>query len=130
MTERWRKPVIPIAIEPESRTVVTIGESGNREFRTFKDYQFILKDEDVERLRQGYVCINCQEPFETPFPERCIVCDFPCKERQAEVFARSYEGWEPPLTPLSDKVAALDEADDKKAHIPGKSIWLPRGVDP
>jgi len=129
--ERWRKPVIPIAIEEEPSQVVTIDiATGEQERRIYRDYQLVLSDEDVERLRQGYVCINCQEPFEKPFPVTCSLCGFAVREEQPLVFARSYRGSEPAQVSLRDKIAALDEAEERKAHVSGSKIWLPRGVDP
>jgi len=126
MTERWREPVIPIAIEEEPTQVVVIDQkTGEQERRIMRDYQFVLKDEDVERIRTGYVCIWCQEPFEVPFPEHCSLCGFACRERQADLFATQYRGQEAPQPSFRDKLAALDEQDERKAHVPGSSIWLP-----
>lgn len=129
MTERWRQPVIPLAIEDDLKMTVRVTDEGHREVRTFKEVQLVLRDEDIERIRTGYVCIWCQEPFERPFPEKCGVCGFACRDEQTQLFERQYQGWEPALVPLADKVAALDEQDARKAHTPGRSIWLP-GDDP
>ena len=57
--------------------------------------KYILCDEDVEAIRQGYRCVNCQENFDNAFPETCFVCGFPCRERQSETFARIYAGHVP-----------------------------------
>jgi len=48
--------------------------------------------ETVERMRLGYMCCKCLEPFETPWPERCPVCGAPIRSEQAEYFAREFAG--------------------------------------
>ena len=84
MIERWAIPVIPLGVE-ESHKAVEIGG------RVFSNKTFILKPEDVERVRLGYVCINCLEPHPYTWPERCKVCDFPIERFQERIFEALYE---------------------------------------
>jgi hypothetical protein len=85
MIERWAVPVIPIGIE-ESGKVLRIGEI------QYDFTCFILKEEDVERIRLGYVCLKCLEPHPKPFPERCLLCGFPMQLLQEQVFEHMYGG--------------------------------------
>ena len=49
-------------------------------------------EDDVERVRLGYVCIICLEPHEQHHPAHCQVCPFPMRAIQDEVFEEMYEG--------------------------------------
>ena len=42
-----------------------------------------LTIETFERVREGYLCIICKEPHETPFPTKCSLCSFPMRDQQA-----------------------------------------------
>lgn len=68
--------------------------------REFLDVNMALHEEDVERIRTGYVCIRCLEPQPRPFPKRCESrlpdgsrwCNFPIADRQLEEFAIMFKG--------------------------------------
>jgi hypothetical protein len=90
------------------------------------DVEMALAAEDVERIRQGYVCIRCLEPQSVPFPEICESrlpngarwCNFPIKEKQLEEFAAMYHG-EVSLgskVNLNDEVERLTEIDKYEAR--------------
>lgn len=94
-----------------------------------------LPDTDVERIRQGYVCIRCLEPQSVPFPEICesklpngmAWCRFPIKEKQMEEFAAMYHG-EVKLgsrVNLNDEVERLGEIDEYESRT---GIILPDHV--
>lgn len=123
MTERWRKPVIPISIE-ESTDQIKI-EDG----REYCHYEYSLRPEDVERIRLGYVCANtpCFEPHPEPFPEHCTVCGFPMRELQLIRFAREFVGdrWVGSRETLEDEFARMTEDHARAKHAPGSSIWVP-----
>jgi len=78
--------------------------------------KYVLCDDDIEAIRQGYRCVNCQENFDEAFPETCIVCGFPCRERQSEYFARIYAGHIPGARTGIDVEAEADriEAEAEK----------------
>lgn len=116
MNERWKRPVIPIAIEHETKRVERISKGGVLTSELRAEVELVLKDEDIKRIATGYVCIHCQEPFERPFPERCPVCNFPVRDLQSARFARDYKGTEEPLMPLLDKVALMDEEEARSNH--------------
>ena len=108
MVERWRKPVIPLDIEPTDQGLWL------PDGRHLAGVQLSLSPIDIERMRAGYVCAKCFEPFEQAWPERCHVCGAPIRTAQAEYFAREYAGeiHLGPSTSLEDELAGLDEAAD------------------
>lgn len=124
--ERWRRPVIPIAIEEDVDRVKI--EDG----RTYMHYEYSLRPDDVERIRLGYVCANvpCFEPHETPFPEQCNVCGFPMRELQLIRFRREFVGdrWVGPADTIEDELDRMTDQYQRSKHKPGSSIWTPRGV--
>ncbi len=66
--------------------------------REMIDVDMTFSDADIERMRQGYVCIRCHEPQSVPFPEVCesrrpdgvAWCSFPCRAEQAQEFALQF----------------------------------------
>lgn len=85
MIERWRKPVRVLHIEETGEAIVT------PDGRIQRMPMIVLDEESKERLRLGYVCVKCFEPFETPWPERCNVCGCRVGSEQREYFAREFE---------------------------------------
>jgi hypothetical protein len=104
VTERWAKPVIPLGYEEVGRSLTYGGQRWD--FR-----QFILSNDDVERIRLGYVCIHCLEQHERNHPERCSLCGFPIRSIQDEVFEKFYEGDQPvgPSTTLAEEMERAQE---------------------
>lgn len=123
MTERWRRPVIPIAID-ESIDQVKI--EGGREYR---HYEYSLRPDDVERIRLGYVCANvpCFEPHEYAFPERCNACGFPMRQLQRIRFEREFVGdrWVGSKETLEDELERMIDEHDRARFRHGSSVWLP-----
>jgi hypothetical protein len=85
MIERWAKPVVPIGVEEAGKMLSHGG-------RLYNIPTYILEPEDVERVREGYVCLMCLEQHEEHHPESCLVCHFPMRAIQDEVFAVMYQG--------------------------------------
>lgn len=117
MAERWRKPVVPLHIEshPDQGLVMPDG-------RTMGDVMIVLSEEDKERMRLGYVCAKCFEPFERAWPERCPVCGAPIRREQAAFFAQEALA-QPvhlgPTTTLADERAGLEERRRKEEENHG-----------
>jgi len=89
LAERWRKPVIPIEIDPGHPEGIWLPDG-----RVHGAAKFVLDRDDVDRMRAGFVCMKCFEPFERSWPERCYVCGFAVRREQAAYFAREYGGIE------------------------------------
>lgn len=122
------KPVIPIAIEKETRQVEII-HGGISIPKIREDVEFVLKDEDVQRIRQGYVCMNCLEPLANPFPKECPVCKYPMDKLQRQSFAEAYKGTEPQLVSLEDRLTDLDEYEAYQKQSKDSRIVVPSGFN-
>ena len=85
MSERWAEKVIPLDVEDAGKILVYKGIR-------YDVPTYILKEDDVERVRLGYVCIICLEQHEQNHPLKCKVCGFPIREIQDEVFEGMYLG--------------------------------------
>jgi hypothetical protein len=96
--ERWAETIIPVGWEETGKVVEVDG-------RTYCGTTYILKPDDLERVRLGYACISCLDPHPVPYPLRCGVCGFPMARFQDQVFAALYEGEVRvgPQTSLSDE---------------------------
>lgn len=105
MSERWRQPAIPLALEPVDQGITL---PDGRELAVAAP---VLSPADIERARAGYLCLKCLEPFERPWPVRCNVCGAPIRAEQAAYFAREFGGDVQlgPKTSLDDELSGLDE---------------------
>jgi hypothetical protein len=83
--ERWRKPLTIVDIEEHPTEGVWLPDG-----RVQGQVRVIYDAESTERIRAGYACGKCMEPFEHPWPERCPVCGAPVRARQAEFFAKEF----------------------------------------
>lgn len=119
--ERWRKPVIPVAVTDDPTKATHDGNV----FRA--GYNATFDADTIERFRQGYACLRCWEPQERPFPEVCGLCMYPIRDNQQKDFAEEFEGekWIGPTTSLSDEYERMIEEGQKKRHQAGSSILLP-----
>lgn len=110
MAERWRKPVVPLAIEPADQGVWL------PDGRKLASVQLTLSPLDIDRMRTGFVCAKCLEPFPEAWPERCHVCGAPIRTKQAEYFAREFAGEVDlgPKTSLEEEIAGLEERRRKE----------------
>ena len=121
MNERWRRPLAVTAVEPDPAGTFTAGD------RVYSNADVTLADEgEYQRLREGYVCANCLEPHEIPFPTACTLCGFPMQDEQSERLQQAFKGekWVGPRTSNSDEFQRLDELNARAAR---SGIVLPYG---
>lgn len=110
MAERWRRPAVVLDIEQSPDTALWLPDG-----RVQGEVRLTLADETVERMRLGYMCAKCLEPFERAWPKRCHVCGAPIRTKQAEYFAREFLGEE--LlggATLEDELAGLHERAEEE----------------
>lgn len=86
--ERWRRPAEVLAIEEEEQGIWL------PDGRVQGAVRLIVSEDTLERMRSGYLCLKCLEPFEHAWPERCHVCGAPVRDKQAEYFAKEFGGEE------------------------------------
>lgn len=125
IVRRWSKPA-NIAGVRESPDAVEVRNGKPR-----REIEWTLGDQDTEdRVRLGYLCMNCMEPHEQPFPEMCAVCKFPMREHQRRLFEIRHKGERHigPSVKLSDEFDRLDaeHEQDKWAEHPTLGIVVPR----
>lgn len=111
MSERWRQPIIPVKVEhdTEAYDVKATGE-------VMRAIKWTLTSDQLSRIRQGYACLNCLEPFET---SRRLG---PCPTCQYDLAGTVYDlelndrGGEHvgPLTTLHDEVERVTEESARK----------------
>lgn len=104
-----------VIFEPND-TVVRIGG------REVRDSDLIVSVEMFERIRQGYMCIRCFQPFEAAFPEVCTmpVCGFPVRKEQALELLRLYGGHDSEVGR-----DPFEEPDRERERWERKGIWVP-----
>lgn len=127
----WDTPVIPTYIKKDASTLVAFGDNDLRQ-----GVEMGLTPDDINRIREGYVCIKCKEPQPRPFPKTCSLCGLPMAEAQRELFAKLYHGtategrdWGSSID-WTDELDRLDwelEQDNWEAagNVPG--IIVPKG---
>jgi len=108
LDERWRVPVIPLKVEPTDE--ITITRSG----RVMRDYRFVFRREDIERMRAGYVCIRCFEPHEHAWPERCHLCGLEMRAKQAHFFSQWFDPQEEVVRISRDWEAEMEGLDERR----------------
>ena len=122
--------VVETALDTEA---VMVMPDGRRMHKT----NFGLTAEDVEAMRQGYICVKCLERYAAPFPDECSVCHFPMREHQAEEFAKDFRGEVRfgPSTSLDEERGIMNEMRERERYerltqlgitIPKPSIVVPR----
>ena len=113
MAERWRQPVVPLAVDQVHQGLWL------PDGRIQGEVQLTLRAEDIERMRQGYVCAKCLEPHERAWPEHCQACGAPIRTEQADYFMREFggiapaskrPGWEEELDGLEERRRKAEEA--------------------
>ena len=71
MTVRWRRPAVTYdAVEGDTLVQMPSGE-------VMVNAKITADADTIERLFQGYLCKNCLEPQEVPFPEVCEALKLP-----------------------------------------------------
>lgn len=128
------RPAIPLALEPDHEYVIVQADGQVRDH-----FNSTYSEDDKERIRLGYCCIQCGEAQypNPPFPEECCVCRFPMRARQAQRFADEFRGTIRlgPSTSIDDELALAEELvaqerlrkEGLKRTRPG--IIVPRWVD-
>lgn len=86
---------------------------------------------DVGRMRAGYICLQCKEDLDTAFPDECPVCHYKMAARQAEDFAKEFQGTTHigPSTTLAEEreiMNFLREEEASKQNV----IWKPQILVP
>jgi hypothetical protein len=102
LAERWRQPVVPLEVRTTESQGLVLPDG-----RIHREAALDLRADDVDRMRAGYVCAKCLEPFEQAWPERCHVCGAPIRTEQAAYFAREYGGEER----LGSRVSLVEELE-------------------
>jgi len=133
VVERWRKPAtIYDVVEGDTLVAMPSGEM-------MIDAHVTVDDETIERMKAGYICINCLEPLETPFPERCeamklpdgkvIGCYYPVRDNQLRDLHMKYGSLEEidlrPKVDKAEEIERLREMDDFENRT---GIILPESV--
>jgi len=127
--ERWRKPAIPVAVEHD--TSRASWDPIHKAWRPMVNYTY---DADtIERFRTGRLCIECQEPQESPFPgdgkgNHLPFCTIDMSKDQVGRFAEEFEGekWIGPTTSLTDEFDKLDDKGKRRIHNPQSQILVKR----
>ena len=124
-----RRPAVPVVVEPDGVRFRVDTRTGQK----YQEYEQVYTEYDAGRIRAGYCCIHCGEAQERPFPDRCSVCHFPMKEKQAQQFAEQFEGYTTIGSSRSlEELRVEDEEAKERARRqlekPTSSIWVPRGV--
>ena len=93
----------------------------------------MLDPETTERVRLGYLCLDCMEPHEESFPENCSLCGFPMRSMQIFEFARRYKGEERLKgSGIAEEEAWMIEESARRRFAKEMSkggIIVPRGFD-
>jgi len=111
MSERWRQPARVLDIQQSPTQGIWLPDG-----RVQGEVEITLALETIERMRTGFMCVKCFEPFEEAWPERCHVCGAPIRSKQAEHFAREFGGEVHlgPNTSLEEEIAGLPERAAKE----------------
>ena len=119
MAERWRNWEPPLRIEPLEQGIWL------PDGRVLGESEIAWSDEQIERFRAGYRCVNCLEPQERAWPERCPLCGYPIRTEQASFFAREYGGeielkrrdWSEELDGLEERRRKEEERARKNGQL-------------
>lgn len=106
MAENWRHWEPPLAIEAAPDRGLYLPDG-----RILGESQLVWSEDEIDRFRAGYKCVNCLEPQESAWPERCSLCGYPMQTEQASFFASQFDG-EVLLgrrISLSDEIEMLEE---------------------
>lgn len=87
---------------------------------------FALTREQVERVRQGFICIKCLEALDSAFPDQCPVCKFPMRARQMEEFGKTNRGEIAfgPTTTIEEEYAIAEEQIQREAYDKARELGL------
>ena len=124
--ERWRRA--PEILEVRDDPSRLDGDTGTLR----QGYEVALSSESIERLRTGYLCLRCLEPQSEPFPAKCGAwwCTYAMRTEQAADFARKFKGQKivGPSTSMEEELDRLDDTHERRIHVPGLQILIPRSI--
>jgi hypothetical protein len=111
LIERWRRPAVVLDVQQDPEQVYE-----TRSGRTFGNVRLLVDRETYERMRLGYMCANCQEPFQIPWPRVCNFCGVYVREQQADFLAKQYRGEETLKGGFNydEEIERIREAADRK----------------
>ena len=112
MSERWRKPLTVVAIEVHPTEGILLPDG-----REQSQVRITYDRESTERIRGGWACAKCGEPFPEAWPEQCDVCGAPIRSRQLEYYTREVEIEMPPSRP-----SLAEEADSIRERVEEEGI--------
>lgn len=106
MTERWARPARVLDIRHSPNQGIWLPDG-----RVHGEVEITFDAETIERMRAGYLCVKCLEPFEQAWPVRCNTCGAPIRDKQAEYFAREFGGAEHlgPRTSMQDEIDGIHD---------------------
>lgn len=127
--DRWREPVEIVSIESDTGTV-RFGQDD----RLQRDYEVIVTEGSFERMRQGYMCAQCYEPFEHPWPDQCNVCRFEVATKQLQQLEETYIGetWIGSKQTIDDELEELAEKNDRAKRfkqVGPSQILIPNNIN-
>ena len=84
--------------------------------RRMQDVNQIITEDMRDAILDGYMCLKCKEPFETPWPKECPVCGYAVSDRQVPDSELELVGTEHigPSRPLSMFMEELEERARKR----------------
>lgn len=124
IVQRWRKPAQIMSVDDDAGRVDF--DAG----RPTLGVKLRVHPETIERYKQGYLCMSCQEPHETPFPEKCSLCGYRMRERQREDFEHSFGGVDrdPRAVRIEKELDALDDRHERNFYVTNSGIIVPRTI--
>lgn len=121
---RWMAPLNAVDVEDHPERLVVMADGEVR-----RDVNIVFEEDTFRRLKMGYLCAECYEPHDSPFPERCKLCGFPMRREQPAKVDSEFEGYTwigPSRATIEGLDNATDETVEKMARRSG--IFLPKGV--
>ena len=117
----WRTPIIPVAVDHDTEAYDVVDGQVRRAIK------WILKPEDVDRIAQGYSCLNCLEPFETEHRRgQCPVCSYELGDTLYDLQRLDRGGTHVgPATTLDEERERMILEGAKRRHKPGSQILVP-----
>lgn len=115
------RPIVPDYTDTDVGSFQVMPD-GRRMERTL----FGLTEEQVGRIRAGYVCLQCLEDHDVAFPDACVVCRYPMRERQTADFQQDYRGEIKfgPSTTIDDEYGIAEEMIQRDAYDKARKLGL------
>ena len=115
------EPIIPSYVDIDTESYMRLPDG-----RKMEQPLFALTADQVERVRQGYVCIKCLEAYDAAFPDQCVVCKFPMRMRQLEEFEKTFRGEIAfgPSTTIDEEYEIAEEQIQRDAYDKARKLGL------